>query len=128
MVNQDTLFKSELQLAQVRQTLQFACFGTRTQCSGDGLMVLRAPASAVGSRRGIKRSSSSRWTLQHGLSNAELLLAASARVQQVSVRAVLPVMQHNVVRKVRHNVTLFLRGPMQDLTYPTALVVKMGMV
>lgn len=91
-------------------------------------MVLQAPASAVGSRRGIKQSSSSRWTLQHGLSNTELLLAASARVQQVSVRAVLPVMQHNLARKVRHNVTLFLHGPMQDLTYPTALVVKMGMV
>lgn len=47
-------------------------------------------------------------------------------VQQVSCEDYLPLMQHNVVWKVRHNVTRCLHGPMQNLMYPIAFRVITG--
>lgn len=62
--------------------------------------------------------------MDSGMLNCSLLCLSW--LQQVSVKTVLPVMQHNLVRKVRHNVTQLLHGPVEDLAHPTCTCSQNG--
>lgn len=91
--------------------------GTRTQCSNDDFW---ASDSIVGSRGRKTIGAAADGRCRVGSVTLNCCLPHLSWVQQVSVRLISPVMQHNVVWKVRHNVTQRLHGPMQNLVYPTA--------
>lgn len=100
-------------------------FGTRTPCSNDDFW---ASDSNVGSRGRNNKLAAADGRCRMGSGTLNCCLPHLSWVQQVSVKLISPVMQHNVVWKVRHNVTECLHGPMQDLTYPIAFVTGIGVI
>lgn len=118
------LLKSELQLdcfLNVDDTdTVILIFDTRTQHSNNDSC---ASDSTVGSRERNNEvaAADGRCRMGSGTPNC-----TCHEYGGFLVKLILPVMQHNVVQKVRNNVIWCLHGPVQDLTYPIAFRVITG--